>query len=224
MGPARRSGSSFPTGNFNFNRLATSQPFDSSGGDGFASFLLGLVNDANTTLGPLLDYRSWYYALYFQDDWKVRPGLTINLGLRWDIDAPLREAQYRGNSFDFFEINPVSGTPGVPRFHNTPSYPYKTFYDTDWHRFSPRFGFAWQPLSKTVVRGGYGLYSQSGFLGLQTPMNLGYTTNGSFSTPDGGLTPAFRLQDGFPDYPLGGDPLRLNSSFGAVPVGQAPST
>ena len=215
---------SFPTGNFNFNRLATSQPFDSSGGDGFASFLLGLVNDANTTLGPLLDYRSWYYAVYFQDDWKVRPGLTINLGLRWDIDAPLREAQYRGNSFDFFEINPVSGTPGVPRFHNTPSYPYKTFYDTDWHRFSPRFGFAWQPLSKTVVRGGYGLYSQSGFLGLQTPMNLGYTTNGSFSTPDGGLTPAFRLQDGFPDYPLGGDPLRLNSSFGAVPVGQAPST
>lgn len=215
---------SFPTGNFGFTRLQTSQPFNTSGGDAFASFLLGLVNNANTSLGPLISGSNRYYAMYIQDDWKVRPGLTFNFGLRWDIDAPLYEKENQGNSFDFLQINPVSGTPGVAKFLDTPGYPYKSYFDTSWNRFAPRFGFAWQVQTRTVVRGGYGIFNQSPYLGAHHGISLGYTTSASFTSPDGGISPAFILQNGFPDYPLGGDKSKLNDSFGSVPVGQIPST
>ena len=215
---------SFPTGNFTFDRGETSLPFNRAGGDGFASFLLGQVDSAQTTLGPLLDQFSTFFDAYIQDDWKVKPGLTLNFGVRWDVDLPLREAQNRGSGFDFYRINPVSGTPGVITFLGSAGYPYNTFYDTAWHRFSPRFGFAWQAFPKTVIRGGAGTFSQAPYLGAQNGLTTGFTTNAAFASPDGGISPSFILQNGFPDYPLGGNRSVLTDAFGAVPVGQSPNT
>ena len=144
---------------------------------------------------------------YVQDDWKITRNITLNLGLRWDIDAPIFESEYRGNTFDFYEINPVSGTPGVVKFLNTPSYPKNSFYNTDWTRFAPRFGISWQVVPKTVIRAGYGIYNANPTLGAnRRAPSLGYTTSANFSSPDGGVTPALLLKNGFPDYPLGGDP------------------
>jgi hypothetical protein len=216
---------STPTGTFDFGPLPTSQQGVSNTGDAIASFLLGQVNSASTTLGPLLIWHNWYYAAFLQDDWKLTPSLTLNFGLRWDIDGPVYETEFRGNTFDFYETNPVSGTPGVVKFLNRPNYPAKGFYNTDLKRFAPRIGFAWRAMPRTVIRGGYGLYNTNPTLGAnRRAPSLGFTTSGSFGSPDGGISPAFVLQNGFPDYPLGGDLTKLNEGFGAVRPGQTPST
>lgn len=216
---------SLPTGLFNFGPLETSLPGTANTGDAFASFLLGQVDSAQTTLGPALIWHNYYYGLYVQDDFKVNSKLTLNIGLRWDIDAPVYEDQNRGNGFDFGQINPVSGTPGVVTFLNTPLHPQAGFYNTDFKRFAPRFGFAWQVVPQTVIRGGYGIYNINPVLGAnRRAPSLGFTTNATFNSPNGGNSPAFLLQNGFPNYPLGQDPTLLNSSFGAVPVGALPTT
>lgn len=221
---------SFPTGNFNFSPSetgavgATGLPTPNTG-DAFASFLLGLTDNASTELGPPLTWHNWYSAAYIEDNWKVLPALTINLGLRWDVDGPVYEQQDRGNGFDFYQINPISGTPGVVKFLNRPNYPYTGYYNTDWRRLSPRFGFAWGVIPKTVIRGGFGMYSINPNLGANTRApGLGFTTLGSFGSPDGGVSPAFSLANGFPAYPIGGNLALLTDGFGAVPVGQAPTS
>ena len=216
---------SLPTGSFSFGPIETGLPGSANTGDAFASFLLGGVDSASTTLGPALTWHNFYYSLYLQDDWKLTPSLTINLGIRWDIDGPVYESEFRGNAFDFYEINPVSGTPGVVKFLNRPGYPAKGFYNTDYKRFAPRIGFAWQALRKTVIRGGYGIFNTNPTLGAnRRAPSLGFTTSGNFSSPDGGISPAFTLANGFPDYPLGGDLRLLNEGFGAVKPGQIPTT
>jgi outer membrane receptor protein involved in Fe transport len=214
-----------PTGNFSFGPIETSQPGIAASGDAIASFLLGQVDNANTTLGPLLLWHNWYYSAYVQDDIKVTPNLTLNLGLRWDVDGPVYESEFRGNAFDRFEINPVSKTPGVVKFLNRPGYPATGFYNTDYNRFAPRLGFAWKAIPKVVIRGGYGIYGTNPTLGAnRRAPSLGFTTNATFNSTDGGVTPAFILKDGFPDYPLGGDLRLLTEGFGAVLPGQVPTT
>lgn len=221
---------SFPTGNFNFlpsetGAVGTTGLPTPNTGDAFASFLLGLTDNASTELGPPLTWHNWYSAAYIEDNWKALPNLTINLGLRWDVDGPVYEQQDRGNGFDFYQINPVSGTPGVVKFLNRPDYPYTGYYNTDWHRLSPRLGFAWEVIPKTVIRGGFGMYSINPNLGANTRApGLGFTTLGSFGSPDGGVSPAFILANGFPTYPIGGNLALLTDGFGAVPVGQAPTS
>jgi outer membrane receptor protein involved in Fe transport len=155
---------SLPTGSFGFTQLATSLPGVANSGNAMASFLLGLVNNGSTTLGPLQIWREWYYNAFLQDDWKVTPKLTINLGVRWDVDAPVYEDNDNGNGFDPYKINPVSGTPGVVTFLGQSGNP-SSFYDTNYRRFGPRFGFAYRVSDKTVLRGGYGIFNTSPILG-----------------------------------------------------------
>jgi hypothetical protein len=214
---------SYPTGVFNFGKLETAQPYNATGGDAYASFLLGQVDNANTEIGPSVNNNGWYYAAYVQDDWKVKPNLTFNLGLRVDINPGLRVDNNLFNSFSFTKINPVSGTPGVILFANSSEYPYTSVWDTAYN-LAPRFGFAWQPVSKTSIRGGYGIYTIAPYVGAQNGISTGFTTATSPGSPDGGIDPAFILQNGFPDYPIGGNPATLNDSFGAVPVSTAPTT
>jgi hypothetical protein len=130
-----------PTGSFSFGPNETALPGVANTGNTVASTLLGLVDSASTSLGPFQQWWNWYYAPFVQDDWKVTRKLTLNLGLRWDIDGPVYELHNEGNSFDPYEINPISGTPGVIKFFGRNGWP-NNFYNTDPDRFAPRFGFA----------------------------------------------------------------------------------
>jgi hypothetical protein len=83
-----------------------------------------------------------YFAFYAQDDWKVRPNFTLNLGLRWEVDTNVK------NLKNFAEINPILG----PFVGSSRSREY--------NNFAPRIGFNWDPWSngRTSIRGGYGIY------------------------------------------------------------------
>ncbi len=95
--------------------------------------------------------RSKSYGFYFQDDWKVKPNLTLNLGLRYEYYSPLNDTQDR-------LTNLVRGSDGS--LTGASVVPVKRLYNADKNNFGPRLGFAWSPArleNRTVVRGGFGL-------------------------------------------------------------------
>ena len=85
--------------------------------------------------------------------------LTLNAGVRWELDTPLFDSNLHLNGFDPLAINPISGTPGIVKFAGVGGYPRHP-YRFDWNNFGPRFGFAWKPAGKknAVIRGGYGIF------------------------------------------------------------------
>jgi hypothetical protein len=215
---------SYPTGLFNFARTETGQGTSLVGGDAFASFQLGLTDNASGQAGPERLYDGWYLGGYFQDDWKPTSNLTFNIGIRYDLDGPIQEVHGYGSSFCFTCMNPVSGNPGTLEFFNSANPPYTTYYNTEWRRLAPRFGFAWKFLPKTVIRGGYGIFNTRPQFGFNAAgPTAGSMTSVSQSSIDNGVTPTFLLAHGFNvPYPIGG--VGLNEGYGAVAPGQAPNT
>ncbi len=156
----------------NASRGFTQQRFDvgdPQSGNGIATFLLGYVggNVENrlfpTTLGK-------YYAPWFQDDWKLSRRLTLNLGLRWDINVAPNERYNRINrGFDAEVVNPVNSLINRTQFPTLPQLKggllfagvngaERTAADVDWNNIQPRIGFAYLLKEKLVLRGGWGLY------------------------------------------------------------------
>lgn len=172
---------------------------DPNSGDSIASFLLGYVggqSDFNlfpTTLGK-------YYAPWFQNDWKFNRKLTINLGLRWDVNVAPNERYDRLNrGFDPNVTNPANSLINRTQFPDLPQLKGGLNFagvgdipriaaDIDWNNVQPRLGFAYLLKDKLVMRGGWGLY-------FVNPNNDYMQFNGfSISTPiinsnDGGRTP-----------------------------------
>jgi hypothetical protein len=159
----------YPSGSFNFDRNWTQREINttsSTAGAGFASFLLGLGSGGYMNHEPVASSASSYYALYVQDDWKVTRKLTLNIGLRYDIDIPRTE---RHNQYSFFDINAVSPLQGqIPASacaacgnlkgamnFATPENRRQT--PTDKNNWGPRVGFSYAFLPKTVFRGAYGI-------------------------------------------------------------------
>jgi len=211
------------SGNFGFATTGTGLPGDAATGFGMASFLVGFVNSFSLRDTDPLDRYSWYLAGFLQDDWKLTPNFTLNIGLRWETDTPIIDKNNRMNSFDMAAINPVSGTPGVVRFAGVGGWPRRP-YDPDWNNFGPRFGFAWRVLGspKWVMRGGYGVFYEHPFAhGVPNAASLGFERSAGLSSPDNGVTPALYLSQGV-NVTL--QPPVRDDRFGAVPVGKAPTT
>jgi hypothetical protein len=112
-------------------------------------------------------YRRTFYMPYFQDEWKVTPTLTLNLGLRWEYYGVAQEADNRTTVFDVSEFHGVclgSGSTNgpFPTPINTPPCPKNpALYNPDYKNFDPRVSFAWAPSmfhGKTVIRSGFGIY------------------------------------------------------------------
>ncbi len=160
-----------------------------SSGNSIASFLLGAANSGAIDNNFYPTFRWNYYAPWVQDDWKLTDRLTLNLGLRWDLNSPVFEEQDRLNyGFDTQTINPVVGRinqgallPGSSvrgglefvDVDGNAKYPYQF----DRNNIQPRVGFAYMLNDRTILRGGYGLYylnvvgiSASNGFGIQTPL------------------------------------------------------
>ena len=150
------------SGDFFFNDRETSLPgFTTTTGHPFASFMLGAVDKGdravyNTEPG----YRAGLYAFFAQDDFKVTPKLTLNLGLRWEIPLPQHEVQNRESGFDPTVPNPgADNIPGALVFLGSCSTCIHRDSFQDWYfkEFGPRIGVAYQIQKNLVFRGGYGI-------------------------------------------------------------------
>lgn len=202
-------------GVFGFNQTAT--------GDALASLLTGWALSGSRAEALLLRTRASAFGAFAQTDWKVSPNLTLNLGLRWDLDVPRRElVDNRQNSFDQFALNPVSGTPGLLTWSGR-NGSSAFAHNFDKNNFGPRVGFAYRATEKWVIRGGSGLlyvgqYDQA------TPIvaNIGFGLRGDVVSPDGGRTAAFLLRDGLPAIAAPSNDL-LVAGYGAVRPGQNPA-
>jgi hypothetical protein len=220
-------------GNYTFGKTwtqANPTRADATSGNEFATFLLGLPTSGTVDRNIDASYRNMYYAAFVQDDWKIKPNLTMNLGMRWDYEAPRTERYNRMlRGFAFGQPSPIAnqvsglnltggllyaGSSGESRFAFSP----------DRKHFEPRAGIAWSFKPKWVMRGGYGL----SYLG----QNANGPTTG-FSQPtaliastDGGLNPAVSLSDPFPAslFPTGLLQPIGNSKGLATNLGQSIST
>ncbi len=135
-------------GTYNYNGRFT--------GDGMADFLLGMVNSYTFQSRIQVDLRQTLWAGYIQDDWKITPKLTLNLGLRYEFLEPWRDKRDRMGIFDITTdpTNPrliFAGTEGTNSFG-------RAMYRSDKNNFMPRFGFAYRATNKTVIRSGYGIF------------------------------------------------------------------
>jgi len=168
-------------------------------GDPFAAFLLGLPNEESLTVTS--HFSRWaqnYYAMYAQDDYKARKNLTLNLGLRWDIETPRHEAIGAQSVLSLTAANALApGQPGA-LIYGKSATGAKTYFKN----FGPRIGFAYSPdfVKDTVVRGAYSIYyaplTYSDFGG---SLASGTTASPDFRNADN-FTPVQSLDAGFPAY------------------------
>jgi hypothetical protein len=201
-----------PSGAYSFSNAWTQRQVGGANsttqGAGMASFLLGLLGGGSLEHTFAIATSSNYAGFYFQDDWKVTKRLTLNAGLRWDVDQPRTE---RYNRLSYWDITAPSAIHGkVPGFDrdlrgqmNFVSAGNRRQTPSDTNNWGPRFGFAFQIDSKTVLRGAYGiLYSPSVLQASGTSGSSGtqgFTASTGVNTSfDGGVTPASRLNDPFP--------------------------
>lgn len=164
-------------------------------GNSLADLLLGYpYSAAETGQKGLFGMRWWEFATYLMDDYRATPKLTLNLGVRYDIYTPQVEEFNRLANFDF--TTGVFVQPGV-----TPGTSRSGDVVTNYHNFSPRIGFAYTPWdSKTVVRGGYGMFYD--LQATQSDAELAYNPTGLYGTqsiqlPVGATAPVLRLMTGF---------------------------
>jgi hypothetical protein len=189
----------YSDGNYSFSGIATRDPSgiaNASNGVGYADFLLGNVSSWNVSISPETGSRLKSYQLFAQDDYKLTPNLTLNLGLRYQIQPGWTEAQNRLGDFDPTLLNPATGTLGALWFagHNGRNSVEANQYNL----FSPRIGFSWAPKPGWAIRGGFGIYDELfGYNTYAGSAGLGITAQNSVSSTNQ-ITPVFNLQQGPP--------------------------
>jgi len=183
-----------PGGSFNFRHDQTAADSDPDGGWPIASLITGATEfsfNSNNSIDP--QFRQLTHGYFAQDDWKLTPRLTLNLGIRYDVPGQRYEATNKYRGFDPNALNPEVGRPGAiagAAGQGGVQAAERSLAKADYSNFGPRFGAAYSWNDHTVVRGGIGLYYSPviyGFEGqneLQTGL-IGYNTNSGPRTPDG---------------------------------------
>jgi hypothetical protein len=183
-------------GRFNFSPAFTdSRGLVAASGNSMASFILGYASliEQDFTLA-WTGQRGWEDGFYFADDWRVTRKLTLNLGLRWEYYSPYVEVADRIANFDADTVTlKIANRDGVDRYAGV---------NRDFKDWAPRFGFAYQALSHTVVRGGYGLfYNPNGNGGALLRLFRHAPFGPIYSLTPGDNFVGSRVSDGFPNPP-----------------------
>ncbi len=169
----------------------------------YADFLLGQVQSAGLTNLYFVDQRLHMFSFFGQDDYKLSPKLTLNLGLRYDYATPALEGKNRIANF-----NPAGA--GSLVFAKDGSVSDRATVNDNRHNFAPRVGLAYQLTSNTVLRAGYGIFymlfdriGSEDQLALNPPNLIQNTVSLTSTAP----APVFPLRNGFPTNYL--DPANL---------------
>jgi len=172
-------------------------------GNAYASFLLGLANTAQVSTPVDPQFRKMTWSLFVQDNWKITRKLTINYGVRWDLQGAPDEIHQRIAEFSATTPNPaVNGLMGATVYEGTGAGRCNCkFTSTYPFAIGPRLGFAYQVTPKTVIRGGWGLTygTTSNFNYVSSTLGggaIGYNSI-SFVAPGFG-TPAATFPQGVP--------------------------
>ena len=205
-------------GNVTFTTAMTAQPAQSNrnigGGLGFASLLLGDAGPVTINTPRRVGMHWRYQAMYFQDDWRIAPRLTLNLGLRYEFNLPAVNDNGQCADFNPTLPNPgAGGLPGALEFCGSGLGRIgRDSISPGWYKgFGPRLGLAWSPTAKTIVRASAGasyapVKSISGSAHFQ-----GFAQILTIPDQTGGLEPVFQLSEGVPYYPL---PPFIDPTFG----------
>jgi len=140
-------------------------------GNSFANFLLGLPRQKGRRVGDFAhNLRATEYAGFVQDDWKLSSKLTVNMGLRYMLYVPPKDTRDRISTLIYPNGRPGNYAEGATQFltlqglQKAPSWGRagielpRSIFPVDKKDFGPRFGFAFRPVDKTVIRGGYGIF------------------------------------------------------------------
>jgi len=125
----------------------------------YADFLLGYMNSWNATVSPEYGARLKSPQMFVQDDFKLRPNLTLNLGLRYQINHGWNEVTGNIATFDPTVNNPATNTPGAYWFGETKANGRTSLQANVYNTVLPRVGFSWAMRPNTTIRGGFGLYA-----------------------------------------------------------------
>lgn len=131
----------------------------STTGSAYADFLLGDARSWSASNSPEYGGRLKSPAIFVQDDYKLTPKLTLNLGLRWQATTGWSEVKGNMLSFDTTITNPATNAPGATWYGTTKTNGRDALQQSVWNTWMPRIGAAYQFDSKTTVRGGFGMYS-----------------------------------------------------------------
>ena len=190
--PGGTGNSGWFTGNYTFNGEITSATHNSGNPvNSLADFLLGAVKSSGYALPqPPAGRRNYNLGGYVQDDWKALPKLTLNLGLRYEYEAPMTSS----NNI-YSRVDPATGQvlfAGINASRALNLAASKL-------NFAPRVGLAWNVMPKMVIRSGYGVFYSQIFsdLGAQV-LFPGYTISQSFGSLGTGVAQPFSLSQGMP--------------------------
>ena len=199
-----------PTGTFSFAAALTTDPSGAAApagyansGSTYATFLTGAVSAANLATNTGETDRSFSTSFFAQDDWQATDRLTLNFGLRYDYQQQPYE---QNNGYSNFSPTTVSGAfTGTVQYANTGGTG-RNFVQENYKDFGPRAGFALRLTSdsKTVLRGGFGIYYPLIFNSIYTGLTNGFsTTTTSYTSPgaDARLM-AFQFKNGYPTTPI----------------------
>jgi hypothetical protein len=195
-----------PTGSFAFTTTGTdiTGASGATGGNALASFLLGQVDTFSIDLQTrTIRPRDYIHEFFAQDDWRVSPRLTLNLGARWTLHLPSSETHNQGAVFNLATQQlDYLGQNGNPR----------SARQLHWANVAPRVGFAFSPDTKTVIRSGFGIVfiDQSGITTPFTTPQYPFIQNVQQKTQDGYVS-AFQLKNGPTVTPI---PLTADAGLG----------
>lgn len=162
----------------------------SPGGNGYADFLLGNVQNWSAQVTPEFAGRQKAPQVFAQDDWKIKSNLTINLGLRYQIMEGWSDAKGNQRTFDPLVTNSATGTLGAMWFANNKDHGRTQLQNNVYDTFLPRVGFAYQWKPGTVIRGGYGMYAYLWSLDtFGSGEGSAFGSQGSLTDNTGGVTP-----------------------------------
>jgi len=212
----------YSSGDFEFDNKFVSAGSTLAGpvfGGSFASFLLGVPGSGSYSIAPALTYNNWYFGSFVQDDWRILPNLTLNMGMRIETETSINESHNRAvvgwdptatnsataGAVAAYGMHPIpelaasSFSPTGGLLFASPSRRYE--YATPAAYFSPRFGFSFTPAAlknRGVIRGGFGIFV-SPFNNYYTPQSYGFSASSTLvPTTNNYLTPASSLSDPFP--------------------------
>jgi hypothetical protein len=181
-----------PRGNLNFGGGFVSNPDSDTGVQaGFAQFLLGIPDGGSITNLHNVDYLRPVYALYGQDDIKLTPKLTLNLGLRYELFLTVKEKFNNQGTYDLSKqiLFVPKGqkeqlTPTIAALVPLSATVSRGLINPDLNNFAPRIGFAYSITPRLVIRSGFGIF-------------YGGEENGPYSNPSQGFNPPFFVTQAF---------------------------